>query len=161
MRLILMLVICVFIVAYVGATTRPQASRQEHQETPEEIASRRAVEAKAAKELARQQKAEDELARQQGTLASLAAFPPEITLAKVDMSYGRFEGDVIVKNPNTVAIRDVRVTCDVIAPSGTIIHHYQFTIYERIPAKGQKAIRNYNFGFWPQQGKSVACSPRL
>jgi hypothetical protein len=39
----------------------------------------------------------------------------------------------------------------------TVIHHYHFTIFEVVPAKGEKVIKNYKFGSWPQQGKDVEC----
>jgi hypothetical protein len=120
------------------------------QETPEEIKSRRDVEARAAKEYRKVQARE-------GIPAAAASLPPEIKLGQLDRSYGLLEGGFTLKNPNNVPIKDVGILCEVTAPSGTIIHHYRFTIFEIVPAKGEKTVRNYKFGFWPQQGKSISC----
>jgi hypothetical protein len=67
------------------------------------------------------------------------------------------EGGFTLKNPNDVPIKDVDITCTVTAPSGTAIHHYRFTIFDIVPAKGEKVIKNYKFGYWPQQGERVGC----
>jgi len=110
-----------------------------------------------AKEFARRDQDEARRNREEPRDAGLAPLPAEIKLGPVDMSYGLFEGGFTLKNPNDVPIKDVGIVCEVEAPSGTVIHHYRFTIFEIVPAKGEKVIKNYKFGFWPQQGKRVGC----
>jgi hypothetical protein len=83
---------------------------------------------------------------------------PQIKLTTVDMSYSSFVGSVTITNPNAFPIADIRISCSVYAGSGSTIKEYNQTIYEIVPAKSKKTIRNHRFGYWPDQGKKVGCS---
>lgn len=83
--------------------------------------------------------------------------PPEVNLIRLDRSYSVLEGGITLVNPNAFAIKDARIYCSVFASSGTAISSYDFQLFEKVPAKGKKTISKYNFGFWPQQGKSISC----
>lgn len=92
-----------------------------------------------------------------------AKLPPppsdiEIKLGTLDKSYGVLKGDFTLKNNNVFAVADVKIACSIYAPSQTVIKKYDFTIFDVIPAKSSKTIRGHNFGFFPDQGKSVSCS---
>ena len=80
-----------------------------------------------------------------------------IELGTLDRSYGLLEGSFTLKNPNQFAIADIKVRCDITASSGTTIDQKEFTVFDVVPAKGEKAIRKFKFGYWPQQGKSIGC----
>jgi hypothetical protein len=86
-------------------------------------------------------------------------FPEDasIELGRLDRSYGLLEGSFTLKNPNKFAIADVKIHCDITASSGTSIDQKDFIVFEAVPAKGQKMVRNFKFGYWPQQGKSIGC----
>lgn len=83
---------------------------------------------------------------------------PTIKLTTVDMSYSSFVGSIVVNNPNAFPIADIRISCSVYGGSGTTIKEYNETIYEVVPAKSKKTIRNHRFGYWPDQGQKVGCS---
>jgi hypothetical protein len=98
--------------------------------------------------------------RERAAPAIYAPLPPEVPrlkLGTLDSSYGLLKGNLTIINDNKKAIKDVVVACDVIAASGTTIREYHFTIYQIVKANKSKLITGYNFGFWPQQGKSVSC----
>jgi len=83
---------------------------------------------------------------------------PEIKLiGTLDSSYGMLQGSFTLKNLNDFAIADAQIACSVTAPSGTVIHRYDFIIYETLQPNATKTVRNYKFGLWPQQGKSISC----
>lgn len=80
-----------------------------------------------------------------------------IELGTLDRSYGLLEGSFTLNNPNRFTIADVKVHCDITAPSGTTIEQKDFTVFQVIPARGHRTIKGFKFGLWPQQGKSVGC----
>lgn len=82
---------------------------------------------------------------------------PTIKLGKMDSSYGVLAGSFSIVNSNAFAIYDTEIICDITAPSGTRVGGYHFTIFEIVPATGTKEIKNYKFGLWPDQGKSIGC----
>ena len=83
--------------------------------------------------------------------------PPSIKLGKLDTSYGILQGSFTLANANKFVVADAELTCAITAPSGTVVGGYHFTIYEVLAANKSKAVSNYKFGFWPQQGKSMSC----
>ncbi|MCO5129768.1 MAG: hypothetical protein M9932_04295 [Xanthobacteraceae bacterium] len=93
-----------------------------------------------------------------GPLKYAAAENPKIKIGQLDKSYGMLKGPFILENPNTFPIADVQVSCSVYASSGTAIKEYNFTVYEAVPAKDKKRVTGFNFGFWPDQGKSISCN---
>src|SRR3954452_12197135 len=80
----------------------------------------------------------------------------ELKWGTVDMSYGLFVGSFTIKNNNSYAVADLRISCQVTAPSGTQVGAYDFTLYEVVGANKSKTVR-HRFGLWPDQGKSVSC----
>lgn len=74
------------------------------------------------------------------------------------MSYGLFVGSFTVKNNYSHPVADLRIACDVTAPSGTKVGGYDFTLFQIVGPKQSKTIRGHRFGLWPDQGKSVSCS---
>lgn len=85
--------------------------------------------------------------------------PPKLKLVgALDSSYGVLHGNIEINNSFEHPIADVVVNCDVFASSGTVIHKYHFILYDVFPAKRTKTLNNYNFGFYPAQGKNVSCN---
>ncbi|MET4242746.1 hypothetical protein [Bradyrhizobium sp. RT10b] len=85
--------------------------------------------------------------------------PPEapvVKMSSLDRSYSILKGKLTFTNTNKYPVRDPSVKCEVAAASGTAIHNYLFVIYERLEPSKPKTV-DYNFGFWPQQGKSLSC----
>lgn len=61
------------------------------------------------------------------------------------------------KNNNDFAVKDLTVTCNHHANSGTVIDSNTRTIYEMIKPKATKAVRNFNMGFINSQAASSGC----
>lgn len=104
---------------------------------------------------------EKEQATNQAKMPALVVAPTDVPTLKfewLDKSYGILRGTFTVSNPNPFAVTDPVVECDIVAPSGTVINQYRFTVYERILANGHKTIKSFEFGLWPQQGKSLSCA---
>ena len=84
---------------------------------------------------------------------------------QVSMDYNGHKGgfnsvlivDFVFKNPTPRPARDITVTCTHYAPSGTEIDSNTRTIYETIPAKGKKTVKNFNMGFIHSQATSTNC----
>jgi hypothetical protein len=62
-----------------------------------------------------------------------------------------------VHNTTEHAFKDFEITCEHSAPSGTVIDHNTRTVYEIVPPKSTKSIRNFNMGFINSQAKSSSC----
>lgn len=62
-----------------------------------------------------------------------------------------------VHNTTDHAFKDFEVTCDHSGPSGTVMDHNTRTIYELVPAKTTKSIRNFNMGFIDSQATRSSC----
>jgi hypothetical protein len=82
--------------------------------------------------------------------------PPLVKLGRLDNSYSILKGKLTLTNTNKYAVADTVINCDVTASSGTTVGGYNFTIYEVLQPSKPKTV-DYNFGFWPQQGKSLNC----
>lgn len=82
---------------------------------------------------------------------------PHVELTNLDRSYNVLTGTITLENYNAFPIKDASIICDVVAPSGTVIHTYRFQLFETVPAKGKRLVNKHNFGFWPPQGKSLGC----
>jgi hypothetical protein len=82
---------------------------------------------------------------------------------KVDFTWskGGFDSIMLVNftftNPTPYPARDITVTCVHSAPSGTEIDRNTRTIYEVVPAKGRKVVRDFNMGFIHSQATSSRC----
>lgn len=87
--------------------------------------------------------------------------PPTIAFrmgSDLDHSYNVLRGSFTLTNQHDVDVADVRVRCDVIAQSDTVIDTYKFTVFRKIAAGKSTTMRGYRFGYWPQQGERVKCS---
>lgn len=65
--------------------------------------------------------------------------------------------DFVFTNPTPRPARDITVTCTHYAPSGTQIDSNTRTIYEAVPAKGKKTVKNFSMGFINSQATSTIC----
>lgn len=66
--------------------------------------------------------------------------------------------DVVIKNDLPWPVKDITVTCTMIAPSGTSIGQTSRTLYEKIGTKSEKSISGINMGFVNPQGKLNDCN---
>ena len=65
--------------------------------------------------------------------------------------------DFSVSNSSPYPVKDLEVTCTHFANSGTQIDSNTQTIYEVVPAKGKKVVRDFNMGFIHSQATSTSC----
>ena len=65
--------------------------------------------------------------------------------------------DFTFTNRSPYPAKDITVTCTHYAPSGTEIDSNTRTIYELIPAKGKKTVKDFNMGFIHSQASSTSC----
>lgn len=66
--------------------------------------------------------------------------------------------DVSITNGDSNPIKDIEISCEHLAPSGTKIDRNTTTIYERIPAGATRRFREVNMGFIHEQAKSTRCT---
>lgn len=91
--------------------------------------------------------------------------PREKALRAVKLNYkwskGGFDNimmaDFTIINPSEYTIKDITITCQHYAKSGTMIDSNTRTIYDIVPAKGKKVFKNFNMGFIHSQVYSSAC----
>jgi hypothetical protein len=86
---------------------------------------------------------------------------PKLTIERLENSYGLAKATFRINNGNVFPIADIEFSCEVIAASGTSLRIQNYTIFDVIPAKGTKTVRDFKLGFWPDQGKSMSCAPLL
>jgi len=67
------------------------------------------------------------------------------------------EANFTIKNDGPYAIKDIEITCDHSAPSGTVIDRNTRTIYEIVKAKSKRLFTKFNMGFINSQVKSSSC----
>jgi len=67
------------------------------------------------------------------------------------------EADFTIQNPTQYMIKDMEITCTHFAKSGTEIDSNTRTIYDTVPAKGKKVIKNFTMGFIHIQASSSSC----
>jgi len=67
------------------------------------------------------------------------------------------EANFKVKNNSDYTIKDIKITCEHFAPSGTNIDSNKSTIYEVVKARSSKRFNNYNMGFIHSQARSSSC----
>jgi hypothetical protein len=91
--------------------------------------------------------------------------PKEIALrtASLDFKWSKqgfgnvMIADFTIQNPSTYPIKDIEITCSHFGKSGTEIDSNTRTIYDVVPAKGKKTIKNFNMGFIHTQAASSSC----
>lgn len=85
----------------------------------------------------------------------------KVTLEKISWRKGGFDNvavvDATIKNANTVAVKDVQVTCEAVASSGTGLGTVKQTVYETIAPEKTKRVRDLNMGFIHTQTKNISC----
>jgi hypothetical protein len=91
--------------------------------------------------------------------------PKEEALGQVKLDFewskGGFDNimmvDFVITNPTAHRLKDITITCFLIAPSGTVIDNNVRTIYENVPPKGSKKISKFNMGFINSQATRSSC----
>lgn len=67
--------------------------------------------------------------------------------------------DFVIENRGPKTIKDLEITCDHIAESGTKIDSNTRTIYQVFPAGQKKQIKDFNMGIIHSQVKASKCRP--
>ena len=83
--------------------------------------------------------------------------PPKVKLGRLDSSYGLLQGNFTLINENKFPIADAVVRCDVIAPSGSVIRQYKFTVYEVSRRTVRRPYVDTSLAYGRNKGKSVSC----
>lgn len=66
--------------------------------------------------------------------------------------------DFAFENKGDYDVKDITVRCTLVAASGTTIDSNTRTIYELVPARGTKAVKNFNMGFINSQAARSGCN---
>lgn len=69
-----------------------------------------------------------------------------------------FVGTFTIKNPLPFAVKDLRLRCDLKAPSGTQIDSVGETVFERLESNQTRTFRGVNLGFMRNQANSANCT---
>jgi hypothetical protein len=72
-------------------------------------------------------------------------------------SRGNVLWNFTVKNDNELSIKDITVTCDYDAPSGTPLGSSTRTIYEIVKAKSTKRVKDFSMGSIHPQVSTASC----
>jgi hypothetical protein len=72
--------------------------------------------------------------------------------------YGVMTVSLVFDNKGDYDVKDISLICRHAAPSGTAIDSNRRTIYEVVPARSKKAIREFNMGFIHSQAKRSGCA---
>lgn len=67
------------------------------------------------------------------------------------------QADFKVTNKGKVTVKDVEITCDHSAPSGTRIDSNKRTIYETVQAGKSRSFPNFDMGFIHSQAAQTSC----
>ena len=93
------------------------------------------------------------LLREQDTIAAVS-----IKSMNWHQSYSVMTATFVFENKSEYDVRDVKVRCLHLGPSGTMIDSSERRIYEIVPAGGQKTVRSFNMGFIRNQATTTSCS---
>ncbi|WP_261521711.1 hypothetical protein [Burkholderia multivorans] len=101
----------------------------------------------------------------QSTSADTSLNPTEEAIKNTDFSFKWTEGgfgsimmlDMTIKNNSKFRIKDLVVSCESKANSGTVIDHNKRTVYEAIEPGEQKFVKRFNMGFINSQASKTAC----
>ncbi len=88
--------------------------------------------------------------------AALAAVKLEVSAEKAGFNNVMI-ANFTVRNPTKYRIKDLEITCNHSAPSGTVIDKNVRTIYEAVAPGGTRRFNQFNMGFIDPQAKSTAC----
>jgi len=97
--------------------------------------------------------------------ASRAPSPKEIAMKNVELDFSWakegfgnvMEANFTITNNSDHQIKDIEITCTHYAKSGTRIDSNERTIYDVVPAKSKKTIKNFNMGFIHSQTEKTSC----
>lgn len=81
----------------------------------------------------------------------------DMHLLRWTASYSVMVADFSFKNTSDFDIKDIVVSCVHTAPSGTQIDSSERTIYDIIPAHGDKVVSRFNMGFIHSQAAKTSC----
>jgi hypothetical protein len=95
-------------------------------------------------------------------LAELFAYKKEVMAnTTLEFNVTGSRGNVLwtftIKNDNELSIKDITVTCDYDAPSGTPLGSSTRTIYEAIKAGSTKRVKDFSMGSLHPQVKTASC----
>ena len=72
-------------------------------------------------------------------------------------SRGNVLWDFTIRNDNDVSIKDITVTCDYDAPSGTPLGSSTRTIFDAIKSGSTKRVKNFSMGSLHPQVSTATC----
>lgn len=93
------------------------------------------------------------------------ADPKTIAIKEVDLKYewGKAADGLVMladftfRNNNDFAVKDLTITCNHYASSGTLVDSNTRTVYELIRPKTAKTVRGFNMGFIHSQAARSGC----
>ena len=84
-----------------------------------------------------------------------------VSIEKYNWSTGGFgnilEADLTIKNDSKYTIKDIEITCNHYAKSGTKIDSNTRTIYDIVKSKSKKTFYKFNMGFIHSQAEKSGC----
>lgn len=97
--------------------------------------------------------------------ANRAPSPKEVAMKNVELDFSWakegfgnvMEANFTITNNSEHQIKDIEITCTHYAKSGTRIDSNERTIYDVVPAKSKKTIKNFNMGFIHSQAEKTGC----
>jgi hypothetical protein len=66
-------------------------------------------------------------------------------------------GTFALRNTNPFAVKDIVITCQHFAPSGTLIDSNTRTVYQAIKPKASITVADFNMGFIHTQARKSSC----
>ena len=81
----------------------------------------------------------------------------ELTKYGWSKDYSLMKLDATIKNNNEYSVKDIEITCNHSAPSGTKIDSNKRTIYQRIEAGKKLNVNGFDMGFIHSQAESTNC----
>jgi hypothetical protein len=85
-----------------------------------------------------------------------------IKLEKWSWKKGGFDnvmiGTFTIQNANDFGIKDVVISCEHFAPSGTLIDRNTKTVYQAVKAKSSITIKDFNMGLLHTQAAKSSCT---
>ena len=67
------------------------------------------------------------------------------------------QANFTIRNDNDLAVKDLKITCEHAAPSGTLIDRNTRTLYEVIRPHATRSFRNFDMGFIHSQAAHSGC----
>jgi len=88
---------------------------------------------------------------------------PEDEISVADLRWTKvgfgsvMEISATIRNKNSFAVKDIEITCEHAAASGTMIDSNTRVVYQQIPANASTRVRDFNMGFIAEQAERTAC----